>query len=132
MSDKKTILLVEDDIFVSDIYQTKISSEGYEVVLAENGLEAIKKLEKIIPDLILLDIIMPYMDGMETLRKIKSEEKWKKIPIILLTNLSDKENIEEAITAGADDFLIKSHFTPSEVISKVNMLMAKKEKESIS
>lgn len=125
MSDKKTILLVEDDVFVSDIYQTKISSEGYEVILAENGLEAIKKLEKSIPDLILLDIIMPYMDGMETLRKIKSEEKWKKIPIILLTNLSDKEKIEEALGVGADDFLIKSHFTPSEVISKVNMLLRK-------
>jgi len=125
MSDKKTILLVEDDVFVSDIYQTKISSEGYEVILAENGLEAIKKLEKSIPDLILLDIIMPYMDGMETLRKIKSEEKWIKIPIILLTNLSDKEKIEEALGVGADDFLIKSHFTPSEVISKVNMLLKK-------
>lgn len=125
MSDKKTILLVEDDVFVSDIYQTKISSEGYEVILAENGLEAIKKLEKSIPDLILLDIIMPYMDGMETLRKIKSEEKWKKIPIILLTNLSDKEKIEEALGVGADDFLIKSHFTPSEVINKVNMLLKK-------
>ncbi len=125
MSDKKTILLVEDDVFVSDIYQTKISSEGYEVILAENGLEAIKKLEKSIPDLILLDIIMPYMDGMETLRKIKSEEKWKKIPIILLTNLSDKEKIEETLGVGADDFLIKSHFTPSEVISKVNMLLKK-------
>lgn len=125
MNDKKTILLVEDDVFVSDIYQTKISSEGYEVILAENGLEAIKKLEKTVPDLILLDIIMPYMDGMETLRKIKSEEKWKKIPIILLTNLSDKEKIEEALGVGADDFLIKSHFTPSEVISKVNMLLKK-------
>lgn len=123
--DKKTILLVEDDVFVSDIYQTKISSEGYEVVLAENGLEAIKKLEKFIPNLILLDIVMPYMDGMETLRKIKSEEKWKKIPIILLTNLSDKEKIEEAMGVGADDFLIKSHFTPSEVISKVKMLLNK-------
>ncbi len=125
---KKTILLVEDDIFVSDIYQTKISSEGYEVILAENGLEAIKKLEESVPDLILLDIIMPFMDGMETLRKIKSEEKWKKIPIILLTNLSDKEKIEEALGVGADDFLIKSHFTPSEVISKVNMVLLKKQK----
>ena len=125
MGNKKTILLVEDDAFVSDIYQTKIGSEGYEVISAENGLEAIKNLEKIIPDLILLDIVMPYMDGMETLRKIKSEEKWKKIPIILLTNLSDKEKIEEAIGCGADDFLIKSHFTPSEVISKVKMLLEK-------
>ena len=120
MSDKKTILLVEDDSFVADIYQTKIVKEGFEVVLAENGLEAIKKLESVIPDLILLDIVMPYMDGIEVLKKIKADNKWKTIPIILLTNLSEKEKIEEALGLGANDYLIKSHFTPSEVISKVN------------
>lgn len=124
--DKKTILLVEDDSFVSDIYQTKISSEGFDMMVAENGLEAIKKLEEKIPDLILLDIIMPYMDGIETLKRIKAEEKWKKIPVILLTNLSEKEKIEEALGIGADDYLIKSHFTPSEVISKVNMMLKNK------
>ena len=121
--DKKTILLVEDDSFVSDIYQTKISSEGFDMLVAGNGLEAIKRLEEKIPDLILLDIIMPYMDGIDTLKKIKAAEKWKKIPIILLTNLSEKEKIEEAFGLGADDYLIKSHFTPSEVISKVNMVL---------
>lgn len=126
MSDKKTILLVEDDSFVSDIYQTKIGKEGFEVVSAENGLEAMKKLEAGIPDLILLDIVMPYMDGIETLKKIKEKEEWKKIPVILLTNLSEKEKIEEALGLGADDYLIKSHFTPSEVISKVNMVLKNK------
>jgi DNA-binding response OmpR family regulator len=122
---KKTILLVEDDSFVSDIYQMKIESEGFDIIVAENGLEAIKRLEKKIPDLILLDIVMPYMDGIETLKKIKKEEKWKKIPIILLTNLSEKEKIQEALGMGADDYLIKSHFTPSEVMSKVNMVLKK-------
>lgn len=123
---EKTILLVEDDSFVSDIYQTKIGKEGFKVVLAENGVEAVKRLEEFTPDLILLDIVMPYMDGMEVLRKIKSQERWKKIPIILLTNLSDKEKIEEALGIGANDYLIKSHFTPSEVISKVNMVLKEK------
>lgn len=124
--DKKSILLVEDDSFVSDIYQTKISSEGFDIMVAENGLEAVKRLEEKIPDLILLDIIMPYMDGIETLKKIKSEEKWKKIPVILLTNLSEKEKIEEALELGASDYLIKSHFTPSEVIAKVNAVLKDK------
>lgn len=123
---EKTILLVEDDSFVSDIYQTKIGKEGFKVVPAENGVEAVKRLEEFTPDLILLDIVMPYMDGMEVLRKIKSQERWKKIPIILLTNLSDKEKIEEALGIGANDYLIKSHFTPSEVISKVNMVLKEK------
>lgn len=123
MEDKKKILLVEDDAFVSDIYNTKLNHEGFEVILAENGLKAIEALEKEIPDCILLDIIMPYMDGMETLKKIKEKEEWKKIPVILLTNLSEKEKIEEALNFGADDFLIKSHFTPSEVLSKVKGLL---------
>jgi len=61
--EKKKILLVEDDVFVRDIYNTKFGKEGYEVVMAENGVEALKKLETMIPDIILLDIMMPYMDG---------------------------------------------------------------------
>lgn len=123
MENKKTILLVEDDSFVSDIYQTKLGSEGFEIMVAENGLEAIKRLKVKIPDLILLDIVMPYMDGMETLKKIKSEDSWKKIPVILLTNLSEKEKIEEALSIGANDYMVKSHFTPSEVISKINSIL---------
>lgn len=122
---EKTILLVEDDSFVSDIYQKKIESEGFKIVTAENGVEAIKKLNEIVPDLILLDIVMPYMDGMDVLKEIKANDKWKNIPVILLTNLSEKEKIEEAIGIGANDYLIKSHFTPSEVISKVNLILKK-------
>lgn len=124
MNEKK-ILLVEDDSFVSDIYQKKIESEGFKIITAENGVEAIKKLNELIPDLILLDIVMPYMDGMDVLKEIKANEKWKNIPVILLTNLSEKEKIEEAIGIGANDYLIKSHFTPSEVIGKVNLILKK-------
>ena len=123
MANKKTILLVEDDVFVSDIYQTKLGQEGFEVVVAENGMEAMKKLETVVPDLILLDIIMPYMDGMEVLQKIKGKEEWKNIPVILLSNLSDKEKVDEGIGMGASDYLIKSHFTPSEVVAKVKSLL---------
>lgn len=118
--DKKTILLVEDDSFVTEIYETKIRKEGFEVVAVENGLKAVEILKNITPNLILLDIIMPYMDGLEVLKKVKSDERLKKIPVILLTNLSEKEKIEEALGIGADDYLIKSHFTPSEVIGKIN------------
>jgi DNA-binding response OmpR family regulator len=123
MEVKKTILLVEDDAFVSDIYQTKLTQEGYGVVLAENGLEAMKRLAEAVPDLILLDIVMPYMDGMEVLGKLRTDEKWKNIPVILLTNLSQKEEVEEGLKGGANDYLIKSHFTPSEVVTKVKALL---------
>jgi CheY-like chemotaxis protein len=122
---KKKVMIVEDDSFVMDIYETKLEKEGYSVVGAFNGLEALKKLEKDaeLPDLILLDIIMPYMDGLEFLKKIKGEEKFKDIPIILLTNLSQKEEIDTGLELGAKDYLIKSHFTPSEVMEKIKKLI---------
>jgi DNA-binding response OmpR family regulator len=122
---KKIVLLVEDDTFVSDIYTMKLTAEGFNVVLASNGMEALKKLEELVPDIILLDVIMPYVSGMEVLHKIKSQENLKKIPVILLTNVSEKEKIEEALGIGADDYLIKSHFTPSEVLAKINSFLKK-------
>lgn len=117
----KTIMLVEDDSFVLDIYKTKLTQEGFNVIMASNGMEAIKKLEEMteMPDLILLDIVMPYLDGLEVLKKIKEDEKVKKVPVILLTNLSQKEEIDQGLKLGAVDYLIKSHFTPSEVLEKI-------------
>lgn len=127
MENNKKILIAEDDSFVMDIYQTKLSQEGFEVYSAANGLEAMKKLtgEKINPDLILLDIVMPYMDGLEVLRKVKNDERLKDIPVVLLTNLSQKEEVEEGLSLGASDYLIKSHFTPSEVLEKINKFIKK-------
>lgn len=125
MEKNKKIMIVEDDAFVMDIYETKLKVEGYRVMGAINGLDAIKKLEEESesPDLILLDIVMPYMDGLEFLKKIKKEEKFKNIPVILLTNLSQKEEIDEGLGLGANDYLIKSHFTPSEVMEKVSGIL---------
>jgi len=122
---KKKILLVEDDSFVMDIYQTKLSQSGYDVVGADNGLEALKKIEKNTFDLMLLDIVMPYMDGLEVLKKVKSDEKNKNLPIILLTNLSQKEEVDKGLKLGASDYLIKSHFTPSEVLEKIKGYLEK-------
>jgi CheY-like chemotaxis protein len=123
MESKKLILLVEDDIFVKDIYNHKLITDGYEVAMAGDGVEAIALMEKRKPDLILLDIVMPHMDGKETLEKIKSNEDWKKIPIIMLTNLSEADDIEEAEALGADKYLIKSHFSPSEVSAKIKLMI---------
>ncbi len=124
-------MVVEDDAFVMDIYQTKLSQEGFEVIPAINGLEALKKLRESedVPEIILLDILMPYMNGLEALKEIKGDDRLKKIPIILLTNLSQKEEIDEGMGLGADDYLIKSHFTPSEVLEKINMLLEKVSKD---
>ncbi|NTW27203.1 MAG: response regulator [Candidatus Moranbacteria bacterium] len=120
---KRKILIVEDDLFIRDIYQVKFSQEGFDVTIAEDGARAMKILEQLIPDIILLDIMMPYMNGMEVLRKIKSDEKLKNIPIIMLTNISEKEKVGETAEYGVGAYLIKSQFTPSEVVHKVNALL---------
>ncbi len=118
---QKKLLLVEDDSFILDIYDVKLSEAGYDVTLASNGREAVKQLKEhqLIPDLILLDIVMPYMDGFDVLKVLKENDVWKEIPIIMLTNLSQKDDIERAVQMGANDYLIKSHFTPSEVLTKI-------------
>ena len=121
---KKTIMIVEDDIFVMDIYNMKITKDGMNAITAVNGVEAMKKLEEgAKPDLILLDILMPYMGGLEFLKKMRENEKFKNIPVVLLTNLSQKEEISEGLNLGAKDYLIKSHFTPTEVMEKINQYL---------
>ena len=122
--EKKKILIIEDDVFIRDIYEVRFVQAGFEVVSAENGVVALEKLQQgAIPDIILLDIIMPYMNGIETLKKIKADDNWKNVPVIMLTNISEKEKVNEGMELGIADFLIKSHFTPSEVVQKVNTLL---------
>lgn len=129
----KKIMLVEDDPFISDIYHTKLAEVGYVVSLAGNGLEAIKKLEEgEIPDLMLLDIVMPYMDGRDVLKKMRETPAWQNIPVILLTNISEKQQVEEAFEYNVKDYLIKSHFTPSEVIEKIREVFVKIETEKVA
>ena len=123
---KKVIMLVEDDPFVMEIYQTKLEQTGFEVVGILNGVEALKKMDEVNPDLILLDILMPYMDGLEVLEKIKKSKKFKNIPVIMLTNFSQKEEVDRGMELGASDYLIKSHFTPSEVLKKIKIFLNEK------
>ncbi len=122
---KKTIMIIEDDFYVLDMYKTKFRKEGYNLIVADNGRIAIKKIEegKINPDVILLDLVMPYVDGMTILKRIREKDYLKKIPIVLLTNLSQKENIKAGFEAGAQDYLIKSQFTPSEVMEKIKKFL---------
>jgi DNA-binding response OmpR family regulator len=126
MDEKKTkILLVEDDAFLLSMYATKFELEKFEVIAAEDGEKGLRLVSEAKPDIILLDIILPKMNGFEVLEKIKKDENLKKIPIILLTNLSQKSDIEKGLSLGADDYIIKAHFTPVEVVEKVKKVLNK-------
>jgi len=124
--DKKRILIVEDDNFVAEVYIAKLSEMGYETVLAQNGEEGLTELNKGKIDLILLDILMPIMNGIEMLEEVKKNEEWKNIPVILLTNIGEKESIQKVMEMGVKNYLIKSHFTPAEVIEKIESVFSEK------
>ena|SRR3989338_3148002 len=119
MVNKKLIMLVEDDEFLAELYATKLKLENYEVALATDGEKGLKMIKEKKPDLILLDIILPKMDGFEILKAIKNEKELKDIPVILLTNLSQKDEVKKGLDLGANDYLIKAHFMPSEVVKKI-------------
>jgi len=123
---KTRILIIEDDVFIMDMYETKFKMAGFEVLRAENGDKGIKVARKEKPDLIVLDIVMPQMDGLEVLKVAKGDSELKDIPVVLLTNLGQRENIEEGLKLGADDYIIKAHFTPDEVVGKVKKVLRKK------
>lgn len=117
------ILVVEDDKFLRELISQKVGGEGYEVVEAVDGEEGVEKVSKERPDLILLDLILPGMDGFEVLRKVKGEEATKDIPVIIISNLGQKEDVDKGMGLGAVDYLIKAHFTPGEIISKIREVL---------
>ncbi|MDD5031959.1 MAG: response regulator [Patescibacteria group bacterium] len=124
-SPKIKILLVEDDPFLLSMYNTKFELESFKVVTAEDGEKGLKLALKELPDVILLDIMLPRMDGFEVLKALKADKRTSRIPVILLTNLSQKEKVKEGLSLGADDYLIKAHFMPSEVVEKIKKLINK-------
>ena len=120
---KKSILLVEDDEFLAELYATKLNLEGFEVALAMDGEKGLKLAKESPPDLVLLDIILPKMDGFEVLKELKADDTTKKVPVILLTNLSQKDEVQKGLSLGANDYLIKAHFMPSEVVQKIKQII---------
>lgn len=119
------ILIAEDDEFIRDIYNRIFTMNGFNVILATNGLEALEKMEDVTPDLILLDIMMPYQNGKEVFKKIKKNDRLKDIPVVFLTNVSAQDDMEQELLDQADKYLIKAHFTPREVVEEVLPLIKK-------
>ena len=115
----KKILIIEDEELLYDMLKRKLEIEGYEVSIAENGVEGLEKIKKINPDLILLDIVMPEKGGFEVMEELQQEEDYKNIPIIIISNSGQPVEIDRAKELGAKDWLIKTEFDPQEVIEKV-------------
>jgi DNA-binding response OmpR family regulator len=121
----KSILLVEDDPFLVDLYNTKLKEEGFEVEIAVSGREGLRKFKEKKPDLILLDIVLPDLDGWEVLEEIKKLDKLDDLKIIVLSNLTEQGDVKRAQELGATRYLIKSHFTPSEVVGEIKKIIEK-------
>ncbi len=130
MDEKKKVkvLIIEDDSYISDMYKIKFDSENFETTVAEDGIKGIKEIERQKPDIVLLDIVMPKVDGFSVLKMIKKNENSKDIPVVMLTNLGQKENVERGFELGATSYIIKAHFTPSEVVKKVKEILEKEKK----
>lgn len=115
----KKILIIEDEEVLLDLLSRKLSQEGYSVYLARDGKEGLEKLRSLKPDLVLLDIIMPKLDGFGVMKEMAKDEELKKIPIVIVSNSGQPVELEKAKKLGARDWLIKTDFDPQEVIEKV-------------
>jgi DNA-binding response OmpR family regulator len=113
------VLVVEDDRFLGSAYKAKLSKSGFDVQLATDGDEALAVLQTFVPDLILLDLVMPNRDGFSTLDVIRHTEGIKDIPVIVASNLGQKEDFDKAITLGATDFIVKSDVSLDELIARI-------------
>ena len=122
----KKVMWVEDDKFLSDIISRKLSGEGCTLVHSTNGEEALSVVEKENPDIIVLDILLSGIDGFEILKRLKENQKVKEIPVILLSNLGQKSDIEKGQALGAAKFLVKATMTLDEIVDEVKMTIGSK------
>ncbi len=120
---KSTVLLVEDEKMLADMYATKFTMEGFDTHTAYDGQAGLDMAQRIKPDIILLDIIMPKLDGFAVLKNLRQEPDTKKTPVILLTNLGQDEDIKKGQKLGATDYFVKANHTPAEVVNKVRAVL---------
>lgn len=116
---KRKIVIVEDEPFLASMYSTKFELAGFEVYRAEDGLVGERLVKEKQPDLVLLDVVMPKKDGFEVLSNLRKDEPTSKLPVVLLTNLGQKSDIEKGLKMGANDYIVKANYTPAQVVEKV-------------
>lgn len=118
------ILIVEDDSFLNKMYAKKFEVEGYEVQTAADGLEGLEKMRSFHPDMVLMDVMMPRLDGLSALAQAKADPGIKDIPIVILTNLSTEHDSQDAVNKGAVAHIVKSNITPSQLVDRVIELLS--------
>ncbi len=124
----KKILIAEDDFFIRDIYSKVFSLSGYEVAVAVDGMDALEKIKAQPYDMILLDIMMPRMTGIDVLKNVRSlEDPTKSIPVFIITNLGQQNVIEEAFKLGMDGYILKSQVTPQQIVDEINNFFVNKD-----
>jgi CheY-like chemotaxis protein len=126
-----SVLIIEDDPLVSRMYQTVFEFEGFDVELARNGEEGLEKLKKNKPKMVLLDVMMPKMSGIEVLQEMKADPKTKNIPVVVLTNLSGDKDAEKALELGAVKFIVKSKNRPKQIVAQIREILAGYTREEI-
>lgn len=120
MDQGKVILLVDDDLTLREMYEERLKAEGFSIIQASNGEEAIAKAKDSKPNVVLLDIMMPKVNGFDVLKEIKASPELQKIPVIVLTELIQDVDREQGKKLGAADYIVKSETMPGEVINKIN------------
>ncbi len=118
------ILIIEDDPLMSRMYAKIFSFEGFEVEIAADGEEGLAKVRSTKPTLLLLDIMMPKMNGLEVLDRLKADPETKSIPVVMLTNLAGQQDAEKALAKGAVKYIIKSEYDPKQVANMVKEILA--------
>ena len=118
------ILIIDDDPFIADMYVIKFKEERFTIETAHDGKEGLRKIKEYQPDVVLLDVVMPVMDGFQVLEELKKDPV-RGVKIILLTNLGQQQDVERGMHLGAVDYVVKAHFTPSEVAKKVKEVLAR-------
>lgn len=122
---KKTILIVEDDKYLAKAYSIKIKNAGFNVLLSDNGLDGLSTAKEKKPDLIVLDLLLPRVDGFEFLKQIKTDEKLKNIPVITISVLGQKADQERALALGAEAYFIKTEYKLGEIVDKIKEYLNK-------
>jgi len=120
------VLIVEDDVMLNKIYQTKLGIVGYKVFAAYDGEEGIKKMEETLPNIVLLDLMLPKVNGLQILAEMRKNPNTRKTPVIVLSNLGQADDATKALQLGADDYVVKLNTPPSSVLKKIQMLLSQR------